>query len=32
MIIFNNQKELKIKEEYEKVELDEMWHYVKKKK
>ena len=32
MIIFNNQKELKIKEEYKKVELDEMQHYIKKRK
>ena len=30
MIIFNNLKELKLKQEFEKVELDEMWHYIKK--
>ena len=32
MLIFNNLKDLKLKEEFEKVELDEMWHYVKKRK
>ncbi len=32
MVIFNNLKELKLKQKFKKVELDEMWHYVKKKK
>ena len=31
MILFNNLKEVNLKKKYEKIELDEMWHYVKKK-
>ena len=30
MTIFNNLKEIKLKQEFEKVELDEMWYYIKK--